>query len=483
MKRLLWSLMPDSFLGRLVAAMVLAVAFLFIINIYAVCYIQVTFSTQAEKSRSDTVASFFLLLSALGDNQRYEVVDQASHFRRSTDRSVSYAVLPENPNWNTAMCSETRRAVNLLMASLSNNNIKQMPQIQARVINKGDQTPDRELAALVSTGKFPLLQIAIRMDDAGWLSVIQPLYVDDPQVLWLQRMLILAEFLAFTAIVLLLLKRATNPLRDLTQAVETFGTRPETSPPLPEEGSRELREAAQSFNRMRNRISGNLAERDRMLAAMGHDLRTPLTRAQLRLDDVKPEPLRDKIRANITEIESIIEQGLELAGSLQSSEEPVLLDIVSLLQSMVDDSVAQGKAADMQELPAGVTRPLRIFARPLCLKRCLDNLLSNALKYGGNAQVSVSQCTEESITIEVLDDGPGIPEQFLEQVFEPYYRLESSRNRSSGGTGLGLSIARNMALLNKGMLTLHNRPEGGLRARLVLPRYRREKPDSVVTAG
>lgn len=204
-----------------------------------------------------------------------------------------------------------------------------------------------------------------------------------------------------------------------------------------------------------------------MLEAMGHDLRTPLARIQLRLGKIEPRELREKFAANIEEIRSIIEQGLELARSLHTSERAVPMDIVAFVESVADDMERGEGEIRLGSLPEEDT-PLLVCARPICLKRCIENLLTNAVKYAGGAVISVAS-DRENVSIRIEDEGPGIPEELLEKVFEPYYRLERSRNRESGGTGLGLSIARNMVLLNDGSLVLKNRPRGGLCAVITLP--------------
>ena len=234
---------------------------------------------------------------------------------------------------------------------------------------------------------------------------------------------------------------------------------------LPEEGVKEIRNASHSFNLMREQVLGNLEERNRMISAMTHDLRTPLTKLQLRLERVQPQELREKLQATTAEMSSIIVQGLEFARSLTTNEKPIRLELVSFLQSLVDDATDVGGKVALQCEGIGVEETVVVSARTLCLRRCLENLISNANKYAGEAKV-VLQKDAEGVVISVLDNGPGIPEEKLETVFEPYYRLESSRNSTTGGTGLGLCIARNMAALNGAELTLTNREEGGLCAQV-----------------
>jgi signal transduction histidine kinase len=316
-------------------------------------------------------------------------------------------------------------------------------------------------------GGIPVLQTAVSLRGGEWLSVTQPQFVDAPLD---ERARLVFLILASTILAVLLgflLLRMAGPLHELRLALDRFGRQPEAQESLPEHGAREIREAAQTFNRMRERIRGYLAERGRMLAAMAHDLRTPLTRAQLRAGKIEPAELREQFLANLEDVQRILNQGLELAGSLATEEEYVSLNLEAFLQSIVDDGADENNDIALKPLPDGVSRPVVVTARPLCLKRCVSNLVSNALKYGGNAELSITG-GNGVIVAQVEDSGPGIPEELLEQVFEPYFRLENSRNRAYGGTGLGLSIARNMALLNDGALTLRNKPGGGLVARLTL---------------
>jgi signal transduction histidine kinase len=339
-----------------------------------------------------------------------------------------------------------------------------IPPIKTRVLNRS--LP--EVPAFDRAGRLnPLLQTAIELDDGTWLEILQPLYITNRSAVWMQRVFILMESVLFSVLLIWMIRRATRPLYHLSKAAEQFGRNPEILEPIPPTGSKEIREAANSFNRMRERIRENLGERNRMLEAMGHDLRTPLAKIQLRLDKIKPEELRNQFAANISEIESIIEQGLELARSLQTSEETVPLDLAAFAHSIVEDLADQGLDVSYSGYPNLNEEPILVPAKPTCLKRCLENLLTNAVKYAGSARIGITR-QGGRIAIEINDNGPGIPDEFLEKVFEPYYRLERSRNRSSGGIDLGLSIARNMVLLNNGSLNLQNRPGGGLTAQVIL---------------
>lgn len=466
-------LLPDSLAKRMSLTLLISIILLFLVNIGVVCLIQIRFLGLLEQERSDNIASFYLLLSGMDQQQRIEALDRISGFTRSTENSLSLNLIHEAPAWaetRPRAVEQSEQAVTGLRDILTKNNVSPLPEIRARIFRHDDDyTIDawaRQISAPAQRGNL-ILQMAVRLDEGIWLDVTQPLYLSVVWLIWMQRLVFLAEFAVFAVLALFLLRRLLTPLQVLARAADRVGKQPEVASPLPESGCSEIREAAQSFNRMQTRIRANLEERNRMLAAMAHDLRTPLTRVQLRIEEVEPEELRDKLTEGIKEVRSITEQSLELSGSLKSFEKSVPLDICAFLQSCVDDFIELGHPIIMNEPQADAT--LAVMAKPMSLKRCVDNILQNAVFYAGGAEVRVN-ATDDDIVVNIFDNGPGVPDQYLEKIFEPYLRLETSRNRESGGTGLGLSIARNMVLLNNGVLTLENRPEGGLLACITLPR-------------
>lgn len=255
----------------------------------------------------------------------------------------------------------------------------------------------------------------------------------------------------------------TRPLADLANAADAVG-RGTSTQPLKERGARELKRATHAFNAMQERLQRYLDSRTRVLAAMSHDLRTPITRLRLRVESIEDEALRARCVEDLDEMTRMVRGALSLFRGLNDEEPAVDFDVDALLQEL------QRQYADVNASVAVEGRasaPIR--GKPLALKRCLGNLVDNALQYGEHATIEVSD-TSDALTIRVLDDGPGIPDAEIERVFEPFYRLESSRNRATGGTGLGLSIARDVAQAHGGSLTLANRSSGGLEAKLVLPR-------------
>ena len=256
----------------------------------------------------------------------------------------------------------------------------------------------------------------------------------------------------------------TRPLHVLAVAADELG-RDINRPPLPEQGPLEVRRAAQAFNTMQTRLVRYIEDRTRILAAMSHDLKTPITRLRLRAELLEDEELRQRFEKDLLEMEAMVGETLDFMRGLDSREAMQLIDIMALLESLQADYEEMGRSVS---IAGRASQPIN--GAPLLLKRCIANLLDNAIVYGKCAHIRVEDGTAD-LLIRIRDEGPGLAAAELEKVFEPFYRLESSRNRETGGTGLGLSIARNIALAHGGELRLKNSPQGGLEALLRLPRY------------
>ena len=261
---------------------------------------------------------------------------------------------------------------------------------------------------------------------------------------------------------LLAVRLATRPLNTLASAAEKLGN-DINSPPLLETGPTEVRRAAHAFNTMQSRLVSYIQERTRILAAMSHDLKTPITRLRLRAELLEDDDLRAKFTKDLEEMESMVAATLDFMRGVDNPEPLQPMDIMALLESLQADAAEMGQEVRLDGIAA---HPYP--CKPAALKRCLGNLIENAVKYGKCAILRVED-SDKQLQIRILDQGPGIPEALLERVFEPFYRLENSRSRDTGGTGLGLSIARNVAQLHGGELVLRN-TAGGLEAILTLPR-------------
>ena len=260
-----------------------------------------------------------------------------------------------------------------------------------------------------------------------------------------------------------LLRRATQPLQRLAQQAEHFG-RGQEIPLLPESGPVEIRETLAAFNRMQTRLNRFVQDRTRMLAAISHDLRTPLTSLRLRCEFLADGEDKERMLDTLSQMEEMLKATLSFARDEYASEPSRDVDLLSLLQSLSDDYQERGEAVRL--LAEG---KLVYTCRPALIRRAMQNLLDNALRYAGSAEI-VLDIQPTQLRIMVQDKGPGIPQEWLEQVFKPFVRLDSARNTESGSVGLGLSIARTLIHQHGGELTLANRPEGGLSATITLPR-------------
>jgi signal transduction histidine kinase len=283
------------------------------------------------------------------------------------------------------------------------------------------------------------------------------------------RLALTLAVLLVTVIVLSLIavRWLTGPLSALANAAEELG-RDIDRPPLRETGPLEVRRAAKAFNTMQRRLSRFIADRTRILTAMSHDLKTPITRLRLRSEMLDDETLRGKIARDLDEMEAMVTQTLDYMRHASSREALQPVDLNALLESLQSDYRDTGGTVEIEGTAAQpAVQP--IAGRPLALRRCLANLIDNAIRYGKRALIKVED-SAAGVTIRVLDEGPGIRDDELEQAFEPFYRGEASRSRETGGTGLGLGIARNIARAHGGELVVRNRPSGGLEAILTLPR-------------
>ena len=275
--------------------------------------------------------------------------------------------------------------------------------------------------------------------------------------------LYLLRILVVVLLALLAVRLAIGPLDKLARAAEALG-KDIQRPPLAEEGPLEVRRAARAFNAMQQRLIHNLGERMRFLAAVSHDLRSPITRLRLRTEMLEDDSARQKMRKDLDDMEGMVTATLDFISGSDLDEARQNLDVNALLQSLQADFEEQGAAVSVS---GRALQPLPGY--PLSLQRALLNLLENAVRYAGGAQVQIED-SAQALRIRVLDRGPGIPPEQLERVTEPFYRLEQSRNRSTGGYGLGLSIAQTIAAAHHGRLQLRNREGGGLEATLLFDR-------------
>ncbi len=307
------------------------------------------------------------------------------------------------------------------------------------------------------------LVIAVERPDHRWLALNLPWSRNDSWLLWR----LVAQTLVLYAVVLIPLlwagRRISRPLQSLAHAARSF-VPGEVDIPVAEGGPQDVRDTIIAFNALRLRVTAMLDEKDRMLGAIGHDLRTPLAALRVRIESVEDDTDREKMAETIAEMNSTLDDILSLARLGRPSEPPTEVDLAALVDAVVEDFRDLGSDVVFEE-----AERLRMRLRPGLMRRAVRNLIENALKYAGSAEVMV-KASPRAVEIVVCDRGPGIPAERFEDVFDAFTRLETSRNRGTGGIGLGLALARSIVRDAGGDISLENRVGGGLVARITLPR-------------
>lgn len=311
--------------------------------------------------------------------------------------------------------------------------------------------------------RFRSLLLSVQLPDGRWVNGQLPILRPSLGPFWRLAAGTLLLYLVLLGAVLFVIRRLISPLRDLTGAAQRFRGGGEI-PQVTARGPADIRRAIEAFNAMGARVHGLLEEKDRMLGAIGHDLRTPLASLRIRAESVEPDEERERMIATIEEMAGLLEDALSLARSGRSQEKPRALDISALADALVEEIRELGQDVVLQDSARAVA-----CVRPNLLRGAIRNLIENAVKYAGAAEVKVAE-QGGRVTIDILDRGPGIPDSQLANVQEAFVRLEQSRSRETGGSGLGITLARAAAQLHGGDLILSNREGGGLSASLWLPR-------------
>jgi signal transduction histidine kinase len=263
------------------------------------------------------------------------------------------------------------------------------------------------------------------------------------------------------------------PMHQLADASRALGQSLGLRRPVPvlseAQGTLEVRQTAEVFNAMSRRLHEQFSAQALLMAAISHDLRTPLSRLRLRLEHMAPGAHTERCINDVREMDQLIASVLEMMQLNHEPAAPQRVDLRALVQSLADDMAEQGQAVTLHS-SADEAEPAVVPGQPAALNRIIDNLLSNALRYGGSAEISVNlQPEQRQVQVLIDDRGPGIPAEQLDAVFQPFYRVDTSRSKQTGGSGLGLYIARDLARRHGGQVLLANRHGGGLRAELLLP--------------
>ncbi len=315
--------------------------------------------------------------------------------------------------------------------------------------------------AMMATHAEPVeLTISIRLAGGDWLNVRTMFHRPSLQFSPQAFLPLLLMTLAVALVAWWTARGVVGPMRALAVGADRLGRGLDTGP-LPMRGPAEVRDTTQAFNRMQDRLTRFVKERTHMLAALSHDLRSPLTAMRLRIEMLDETEDSVRLKALVEEMQVMVEATLEFARGVSKTEPAATVDLASLLTDLVSDFGAE--KAKFTASP-----PMLATIRPHALIRALRNLIDNAIRYGDVARVSLSRKSDMAV-ITIADNGPGLPEGQLETVFEPYVRLENSRNRETGGVGLGLAIARTIVQAHGGTIDLMNQSEGGLSVRVEIP--------------
>ncbi len=303
--------------------------------------------------------------------------------------------------------------------------------------------------------------LTISLNDGSWLVFTGDRSLLENMALRFGLRLVVV-LIAIVAASIWVARLFSAPLAYFIDAAERFGIDPHAMP-IPARGPREIQRAIRSFNGMQQRIQRFVADRTQMIAAISHDLRTPITRLRLRSEFVEDEDEQKKMLEDLDQMEGMVAETLDFVRDDRTQEMRVDFDLPVLLQSIVDDLADAGQPASFAGPDHG-----KFTGRPMALRRALNNLLENAIKYGERADLSVER-REHGWNIRIADIGLGIPAAFREIVFTPFFRIESSRNRETGGTGLGLSIARSIVRAHGGDIGFRDPSSGGFEVEVWLP--------------
>lgn len=438
--------LPRSLTGQTIAVLVLTLLISHLIGItfYSADRSKTVMATEA-RDFAEWAVGMATLLEHLPEQWRGDVVREADG-RTSFHIALGASADRPGPEIEQAMAEEVASFIR-----------RQLPEWR----------PDRIAVAFVAApaangaDELVTLHIAMRLTESAWLNFVGPMSSTGSVWLTATSAYMLTVVIAVGTAAMWLVLRATSPFAAFARAADRLG-RDIRAEPLPESGPSEVALASRAFNAMQERLRRLVENRTQILAALSHDLKTPVTLLRLRAEQMGEGDDRDRILKTLDEMEMMISSVLEFAQATLLGELPRDVELGALVGSVCDDLADAGAAIDFVPAPQ-----LRYPCRRIALKRALTNLVENAVKYGGGARVTL-QGTTDAVLIMVDDNGPGIPPDKLDMVFMPFYRLDEAR--SEGGVGLGLSIAQAIVQGHGGDIRLENRAEGGLRVSVSLPR-------------
>ncbi len=474
-----WRWFPSSLLGRVLLLTLIAMACALVIS--SLAWIATFRSQQVQgllatsRNLAQSVAATAQFFDSLPLEYRHIVLDQLRNmggtrfFVSLNEHRIDMTPLPDTGR-KRLVIAEVESVLRKRLGTRVNLYVEFVRPDDLRILNNElslDALPRSwaHYALTLEPVNPPVLVTQIEVAEDEWLYLAAALpapYISlEEEGIPRQLLLFMVVMIAILFPVLAwLIRQQTRPLRILASTVRELPL-DDQPPTLPEQGSAEIVAVTRSFNAMRRRLQSYINDRNQLFRAISHDLKTPITRLRLRVDLIEDDTMRERLEADLQELELLVKGALQTIRDTEIHENAEWVDLESLLHNMADAYPGDTGAVTI----TGHCRPYR--GKPLALKRCFGNLVDNAVKYGHHPRVCIEDGTDQ-LTVHVEDDGPGIPESQLARIFEPYVRGDSHRQP---GHGLGLGIARNIAQSHGGELTIRNRPDGGLRVTVTLPRH------------
>ncbi|WP_419910944.1 ATP-binding protein [Hoeflea sp.] len=459
------SLIPRSLAGQLIGLMLAAVVVSQVFTLWL--FTDERRGALLELAGGRVVSRTAALVELLDDTPS-ELHEQ---IRRAASSPVSYFWISSRPALSKSGTSRTDLRIRRALAETIGEDRAVRTQIgrNVEVPRYRHARPRTETAKQKSATRLVPLVVAmsVQLDNGRWLNMASSL---DMQPSSLPRLFVSISLMAVAVILIVgfTVRRLTKPLSNLADAADQLG-RGADGLSVEEAGPQEVRSAIHAFNVMQERLTRYVQDRTRMLAAISHDLRTPITSLRIRAEFIEDEENRNRIIMTLDEMQRMVEATLSLARDEARREEQNRVDLGEFLDAIVADYQDMNQPVRLKSGPDQGVERMVVDCRPIAMKRALRNLIDNAVRYGNEAEIEYL-AGENSVEITISDSGPGIPSERLDEVFEPFLRLEDSRSGETGGIGLGLAIARSNIHAHGGTLTLQNMQEGGLKATVTLPR-------------
>ncbi|MDA4844249.1 ATP-binding protein [Hoeflea poritis] len=459
------SLLPRSLAGQLIGLILVAVVVSQIFTLWL--FTDERRGALLELAGGRVVSRTAALVELLDDTPP-ELHEQ---IRRAASSPVSYFWISNRPALSKSGTSRTDLRIQQALAEEIGTDRAVRTQVGRNVEvpryrharQRADQAKKKPATRLVPL----VVAMSVQLDNGRWLNMASSL---DMQPNSLPRLFVSIALMGAAVIVIVAftVRRLTKPLSNLAEAADQLGRGAEGLS-VKEAGPHEVRSAIHAFNVMQERLMRYVQDRTRMLAAISHDLRTPITSLRIRAEFIEDEENRNRIIMTLDEMQRMVEATLALARDEARREEQSRVDLGEFLDAIVADYQDMDQPVRLEDGPGQGAHRVVVACRPIAMKRALRNLIDNAVRYGKEASIGYA-ADPKNVTITISDNGPGIPGDQLEEVFEPFLRLEDSRSEETGGIGLGLAIARSNIQAHGGTLKLENRKAGGLSAKVVLPR-------------